>query len=73
MVLEGGFTNQLEAYVIELKESNPGSDVIVISLSKKALAQEKRKFLRMYISFKAMKLDFKEGLRPFIELGDTFL
>lgn len=45
----------------------------MINLSKEALAQEKRKFLRMYICFKAMKMDFKEGLRPFIRLDDTFL
>ncbi|WMV41913.1 hypothetical protein MTR67_035298 [Solanum verrucosum] len=72
--LEGGFTdgyNKLEDYAIELKESNPGSDV-VINLSKEALAQCKRKFLRMYIFFKAMKMGFKEGLRPFIGLDGTF-
>ncbi|KAH0649281.1 hypothetical protein KY285_034529 [Solanum tuberosum] len=73
--LECGFNdgyNKLEAYAIELKESNPGSDV-VINLSKEALAQGKRKFLRMYICFKAMKMGFKEGMRPFIGLDGTFL
>ncbi|KAK6788651.1 hypothetical protein RDI58_012449 [Solanum bulbocastanum] len=73
-ILEGGFTdgyNKLKAYAIELKESNLGSDV-VINLSKEALAQCKRKFLIMYICFKAMKMGFKEGLRPFIGLDDTF-
>ncbi|WMV50841.1 hypothetical protein MTR67_044226 [Solanum verrucosum] len=47
--LDGGFTdgyNKLKAYAIELKESNPGSDV-VINLSKEALAQGKRNFLRI--------------------------
>ncbi|KAH0690272.1 hypothetical protein KY290_018512 [Solanum tuberosum] len=46
--LEGDFTdgyNKLEAYAIELKESIPGNDV-VINLSKEAVAQGKRKFLR---------------------------
>ncbi|KAH0752025.1 hypothetical protein KY285_005173 [Solanum tuberosum] len=54
--LEGGFTdgyNKLEAYAIELKEFNPESDV-VINLSKEALGQGKRKFLRMYICFKGL-------------------
>ncbi|XP_060190732.1 uncharacterized protein LOC132620010 [Lycium barbarum] len=73
--LEGSFTDnykKLEAYANELRESNPGSDV-VINLSKEALAQGKRKFLRMYICFKALKMGFKEGLRPFIGLDGTFL
>ncbi|XP_019248779.1 PREDICTED: uncharacterized protein LOC109228049 [Nicotiana attenuata] len=74
-ILEGSFTDgykKLEAYANELRDSNPGSDV-VINLSKEALAKGKRKFLRMYIFFKAMKMGFKEGLRPFIGLDGTFL
>ncbi|KAH0736875.1 hypothetical protein KY285_012582 [Solanum tuberosum] len=64
--------NRIEAYANELRLSNPGSD-IVINLSKDALEQGKRKFLRMYICFNALKLGWKEGLRPFIELDGTFL
>ncbi|KAH0697521.1 hypothetical protein KY290_015391 [Solanum tuberosum] len=41
---------------------------IVIDLSKEALSNGKRKFLRMYICFKAMKLGFKSRLRPLIGL-----
>ncbi|XP_049381397.1 uncharacterized protein LOC125845958 [Solanum stenotomum] len=64
--------NRIEAYANELRLSNPGSD-IVINLSKDALEQGKRKFLRMYIFFNALKLGWKEGLRPFIRLDGTFL
>nr|XP_016504954.1 PREDICTED: uncharacterized protein LOC107822885 [Nicotiana tabacum] len=73
--LEGSFTdecNKLVAYVNELKFSNPGSDVVV-NLSKDALAESKRRFLRMYICFHVMKMGFKSGLRPFIWLDGTFL
>ncbi|XP_019264849.1 PREDICTED: uncharacterized protein LOC109242450 [Nicotiana attenuata] len=73
--LEGSFTdqyNKLVAYANELKLSNPGSDVI-INLSKDALEEGKRRFLRMYICFQAMKSGFKSGLRPFIGLDGTFL
>ncbi|XP_019233286.1 PREDICTED: uncharacterized protein LOC109213902 [Nicotiana attenuata] len=73
--LEGSFTdeyNKLVAYANELKLSNPGSDVI-INLSKDALEEGKRRFLRMYICFQAMKSRFKSGLRPFIGLDGTFL
>ncbi|XP_070021656.1 uncharacterized protein [Nicotiana sylvestris] len=73
--LEGSFTdeyNKLVAYVNELKFSNPGSDVVV-NLSKDALAEGRRRFLRMYIYFHAMKMGFKSGLRPFIGLDETFL
>ncbi|KAH0714855.1 hypothetical protein KY284_007760 [Solanum tuberosum] len=38
-----------------------------------ALSNDKRKFLRMYICFKAMKLGSKCRLRPFIGLDGTFL
>ncbi|XP_019244503.1 PREDICTED: uncharacterized protein LOC109224378 [Nicotiana attenuata] len=73
--LQGSFLddyNRLEAYANEIRESNPGSDV-VINLSKDAMAEGKRRFLRMYICFNAMKLGFKQGLRPFIGLDGTFL
>ncbi|WMV10242.1 hypothetical protein MTR67_003627 [Solanum verrucosum] len=73
--LEGRFVdsyNKLEGYATELRRCNTGSD-IVIDLSKKALSNGKRKFLRMYICFKAMKLGFKSGLRPLIGLDGTFL
>nr|XP_009792001.1 PREDICTED: uncharacterized protein LOC104239151 [Nicotiana sylvestris] len=63
---------KLEAYANEIRESNPDSDV-VINLSKDAMAEGKRRFLRMYICFNAMKLGFKQGLRPFIGLDGTFL
>ncbi|WMV49131.1 hypothetical protein MTR67_042516 [Solanum verrucosum] len=73
--LEGSFVdsyNKLEGYATELRSCNTGSD-IVIDLSKEALSNGNRKFLRMYICFKAMKLDFKSGLRPLIGLDGTFL
>ncbi|XP_049366600.1 uncharacterized protein LOC125831450 [Solanum verrucosum] len=73
--LEGSFTddyNRLEAYANELRSSNPGSDVI-INISKDALANAKRRFLRMFICFHALKMGFKDGLRPFIGLDGTFL
>ncbi|XP_019224065.1 PREDICTED: uncharacterized protein LOC109205773 [Nicotiana attenuata] len=72
---KGSFTdeyNKLVAYVNELKCSNPGSDVVV-NLSKDALAEGKRRFLRMYKCFHAMKMGFKSELRPFIGLDETFL
>ncbi|XP_075076268.1 uncharacterized protein LOC142162940 [Nicotiana tabacum] len=64
--------NKHEAYANALRDRNPGSDV-VINLSKEALLQGKRKFLRMYICFHALKMGYKEGLRPFIRLDGTFL
>ncbi|WMV47086.1 hypothetical protein MTR67_040471 [Solanum verrucosum] len=73
--LDGSFVdsyNKLEGYATELRSCISGSD-IVIDLSKEALSNGKRKFLRMYIRFKAMKLGFKSGLRPFMELDGTFL
>nr|XP_016446296.1 PREDICTED: uncharacterized protein LOC107771449 [Nicotiana tabacum] len=48
--LDGSFTdeyNKLDAYTIELRESNPGSDVM-INISNNALENGKRRFLRMY-------------------------
>nr|XP_016503785.1 PREDICTED: uncharacterized protein LOC107821841 [Nicotiana tabacum] len=73
--LHGSFKdeyNKLEGYVNELKISNPGSDII-INLLKDALLEGKRKFLRMYICFHAMKMGFKEGMRPFIGPDGAFL
>ena len=64
--------NKLEAYAQELKQSNPESDVL-INISKDALAKGKRKFLRMYICFDALKKGWQSGLRPFIGLDGTFL
>nr|XP_016442445.1 PREDICTED: uncharacterized protein LOC107767859 [Nicotiana tabacum] len=78
MILESlasSFTNEynkIEAYANELRLSNPGSDVIV-TLSKDALAEGKRRFSMMYICFHALKMGFKSGLRPFIGLDGTFL
>ncbi|XP_019246323.1 PREDICTED: uncharacterized protein LOC109225975 [Nicotiana attenuata] len=63
---------RLEAYAQELRDSNPGSDV-VINISKDALAEGKRRFLRMYIFFQALKIGWKAGLRPLIGLDGTFL
>nr|XP_016442509.1 PREDICTED: uncharacterized protein LOC107767910 [Nicotiana tabacum] len=73
--LKGSFKdeyNKLGGYVNELKISSPGSDII-INLSKDTLLEGKRRFLRMYICFHAMKMGFKEGMRPFIGLDGTFL
>ncbi|XP_019239905.1 PREDICTED: uncharacterized protein LOC109219888 [Nicotiana attenuata] len=73
--IEGSFAdeyNKLEAYANELRSSNPGTDV-VINISKDALSEGKRIFLRMYICFHALKMGFKSGLRPFIGLDGTFL
>ncbi|XP_070034423.1 uncharacterized protein [Nicotiana tomentosiformis] len=73
--LDGSFTdeyNKLDAYTIELRESNPGSDVM-INISNNALENGKRRILRMYVCFKAMKMGFKLGLRSFIGVDGTFL
>lgn len=59
--LEGRFKDEydkIEAYGQELRQSNPGTDV-VISISKDALEQVKRRFLRMYICFQALKQGWK--------------
>ncbi|KAH0644674.1 hypothetical protein KY284_032558 [Solanum tuberosum] len=56
---------KLVGYANALKASNAGSD-IVLKVSRDALSDGKRKFLRMYICFEAMKNGFKSGLRPFI-------
>ncbi|XP_059315684.1 uncharacterized protein LOC132066380 [Lycium ferocissimum] len=64
--------NRLEAYAQELRDSNPGTDVM-INISKKALEQGKRRFLRMYVCFQALKSGWRGGLRPFIGLDGTFL
>lgn len=73
--LQGNFSdcyNKLEAYATELRNCNPRSDV-VIQLYKEALQNSRRKFLRMYICFKALMMGFKAGLRPLIGLDGTFL
>ncbi|XP_059300213.1 uncharacterized protein LOC132052612 [Lycium ferocissimum] len=73
--LEGSFIddyNKLEAYGQELRQSNPESDV-VINISKDALEEGKRKSLRMYLCFNALKKGWKSGLRPLIGLDGTFL
>ncbi|KAF3678224.1 hypothetical protein FXO37_04494 [Capsicum annuum] len=62
--LEGSYIdefNKLEAYAQELRESNPATDVI-INLSKEALNQGKRRFLRMYVCFQAWKNGWKADL-----------
>ncbi|OIT37334.1 hypothetical protein A4A49_62170, partial [Nicotiana attenuata] len=64
--------NKLEEYAQELRESNPGSDV-VIQIFKNALEEDKRRFLRMYLCFQALMNGFKIGLGPFIGLDGTFL
>ncbi|KAG5581321.1 hypothetical protein H5410_051948, partial [Solanum commersonii] len=60
-------------YKVKEMKANLQRFDIVIDLSKQALSNGKRKFLRMYICFKAMKLGFKSGLRPLIGLDGTFL
>ncbi|XP_049386596.1 uncharacterized protein LOC125850800 [Solanum stenotomum] len=73
--LDGSYAddyNKLEAYAQELRMSNPGTDV-VINLSRDAMEEGKRRFLRLYICFQALKEGWKGGLRPFIGLDGTFL
>lgn len=73
--MQGSFLdeyNRLEAYANEIRMTNSGSD-IVINLSKDGMEQGKRKFLRMYICFNALKVGWKERLRPFTGLDGTFL
>nr|XP_009772064.1 PREDICTED: uncharacterized protein LOC104222527 [Nicotiana sylvestris] len=70
--LQGSFLddyNRLKAYANKIRESKH----VVINLAKDAMAEGKKRFLRMYICFNAMKLGFKQGLRPFIGLDGTFL
>ncbi|XP_075100608.1 uncharacterized protein LOC142176547 [Nicotiana tabacum] len=70
--LDGSFKdecNKLEAYGQEQRLSNPGSDV-AINISKDALEEGKKRFLRLYICFQDLKLGFKIGLRPLIGLDD---
>ncbi|OIS96545.1 hypothetical protein A4A49_60768, partial [Nicotiana attenuata] len=72
--LEGSYLdeyNKLEAYAQELRETNPGTDV-VIQISKDVMEEGKRRFFRMYVCFQALKSGFKAGLRPFIGLDGTF-
>lgn len=71
---EGNFVDhykKLEAYSQEIGNSNHGSDVI-INISKEELLAGKRRFLRMYIYFYALKQGWKNGLRPFVGLDETF-
>ncbi|WMV42662.1 hypothetical protein MTR67_036047 [Solanum verrucosum] len=71
--MEGSFCDdykKLVGYANVLKESNPGTDV-VLKVSKNTVG--KRNFLRMYICFEALKNGFKNVLRPFIGLDGTFL
>ena len=73
--LDGSYAddyNKLEAYAYELRMINPGTDV-VINLSRDAMEEGKRRFLRLYICFQAFKEGSKGGLRPFIGLDGTFL
>ncbi|XP_010319912.1 uncharacterized protein [Solanum lycopersicum] len=74
--LDGSYVddfNKLEGYAQELRDSNPGTDVI-INISKKALLEHgQRKFLRIYICIQALKSGWRAGLRPFIGLDGTFL
>ena len=73
--LDGSYAddyNKLEAYAYELRMINPGTDV-VINLSRDAMEEGKRRFLRLYICFQALKEGWKGGLRPFIGLDGTFL
>ncbi|KAM3284145.1 hypothetical protein P3S67_022943 [Capsicum chacoense] len=73
--LDGSFIddfNKLEIYAQELRDTNPGSNV-VINISKDVLVQGKRRFLRMYVCFEALKRGWISGLRPFIGLDGTFL
>ncbi|KAH0734613.1 hypothetical protein KY285_010320 [Solanum tuberosum] len=73
--LDGSYAddyNKLEAYAQELRMSNPGTDV-VINLSRDAMEEGKRRFLRLYICFQALKEGWKGGLRPFVGLDGTFL
>ncbi|XP_016508009.2 uncharacterized protein LOC107825647 [Nicotiana tabacum] len=68
--LDGSFSdeyNKLEVYANELRESNPGSDVVV-TLSKSALEEGRRRLLRMYVCLHALKMGFNLGMRPFIGL-----
>jgi len=74
--LDGSYVddfNKLEGYAQELRDNNPGTDVI-INISKEALLEHgQRKFLRMYICIQALKSGWRAGLRPFIGLDGTFL
>ena len=60
--LEGTYIdefNKLEGYAQELRDNSPGTDVI-INVSREALEQGKRRFLRMNICIQALKMDGKE-------------
>ncbi|KAH0773185.1 hypothetical protein KY290_010322 [Solanum tuberosum] len=69
--LEGSYLddyNRFEAYAQELRESNLDSDV-VINISEEALAKGKRRFLRMYVCFQAMKHGFEDGVETISRAG----
>ncbi|KAM3287426.1 hypothetical protein P3S67_020856 [Capsicum chacoense] len=73
--LEGSFIddfNKLEAYAQELRDTNSDSNV-VINTSKDTLEQGKRRFLRMYVCFEALKSGRRSGLRLFIGMDGIFL
>ncbi|KAM3361476.1 hypothetical protein P3S68_016330 [Capsicum galapagoense] len=61
--------NKFEGYAQELGDSNLGTDAI-INISKEALEQGKKRFLRMYICIQDLKNGWKGGLRPFIGLDE---
>ena len=60
----------LKTYVLELKESNPGSIVIVVSERKRV--DELPIFQRMYICLAAIKEGFIAGCRRLIGLDGCF-
>ncbi|KAH0656057.1 hypothetical protein KY285_030939 [Solanum tuberosum] len=64
--------NKLEGYAQELRDNNPGTDVI-INISKEALLEHgQKKILRMYICIQVLKSGWRAGLRPFLGLDVTF-
>ncbi|KAK4264572.1 hypothetical protein QN277_025731 [Acacia crassicarpa] len=73
--MEGSYVdefNKLEAYLHELRTSNPGSDISV-EISKEALESGRRVFSRMYLCLNASKTGWKAGCRPIIGVDGTFL
>ncbi|XP_065876876.1 uncharacterized protein [Euphorbia lathyris] len=62
----------LEAYVNELRISNPGS-FFDLQLQPEGLRQGKRIFWRLFICFHACKTGWLEGCRPIIGLDGCFL
>ncbi|WOL08446.1 hypothetical protein Cni_G17199 [Canna indica] len=73
--LEGSFKddyNKIIAYAQELRESNPRTNVVV-NISRDALRDGRKRFLTMYTCFHALKMGWKQDLRPFIGMDRTFL